>query len=318
MMDESRLVDRHEIDQGHAAVGRIEDGLQHHGAVSVGAADARLGIGWADPPSPVLGRAEQSRETGIAVEAWPAQPVDGAIATDQSGGRAIADQCIILDGKRQVGAHGRSDAAARLGAARGQPGIQIAHNLGDDVIDRSSHVRVDRMLVGAGLLQRCQLAVEQACRHEVPFARGEARGDQLDVAGQIEEMYVRSPASEEIAIAALECRAGNHAGLAGLPPAVDPVRDLFKPGPPVPVVERMSGVHLGDVRRRMEVVAFLEGPTESISERLCDRRLARSRNTHDHEDGSNAGDVGAGGLDHDLVGCRLGGPGSTIARSNHS
>ena len=251
-------------------------------------------VGWADPPSPVLGRAEQSCETGIAVEAWPAQPVDGAIATDESGGRAIADQCIILDGERQVGAHGRNDAAARRRAVLGQPRIQIAHNFGNDVIDRPSHVRVDRMLVGVGLLQRCQLAVEEACRHEVSFARGEARGDQLDVAVQIEETYVRSPASEEIAITALERRAGNHAGLAGLPPAVDPIRDLFKPGPPVAVVERMSGAHLGDIRSRMEVVAFLEGPTESICERLCDRRLARSRNTHDHEDGSNASDVGAG------------------------
>ena len=274
-------------------------------------------VGWADPPSPVLGRAEQSRETCIAVEAGPAQPVDGAIATDESGGRAVADQCIILDGERQVGAHGRNDAAARRRAVLGQPLIQIAHNLGNDVIDRPSHVRVDRILVGAGLLQRCQLAVEEACRHEVSFARGEARGDQLDLAVQIEETYVRSPASEEIAITALERRAGNHAGLAGLPPAVDPVRDLFKPGPPVAVVERMSGVHLGDIRSRMEVVAFLEGPTKSISERLCDRRLARSRNTHDHEDGSNASDVSAGGLDHVLVGCRLGGPGSTIAHSNH-
>ncbi len=81
--------------------------------VPVGAADARLRVGWADPPSPVLGRAEQSRETCIAVEAGPAQPVDVAIATDECGGRAIADQCIILDGERQVGAHGGNDAATR-------------------------------------------------------------------------------------------------------------------------------------------------------------------------------------------------------------
>src|SRR5262245_26821485 len=124
------------------------------------------------------------------------------------------------------------------------------------------------MLLGIGFLQRRQLAVEEACRHEVSFARGEARGDQLDVAMQIEETHLRSPASEEIAITALERRAGNHAGLAGLPPAVDPGRDLFKPGPPVAVVERMSGVHLGDARSRMKIVAFFEGPTESISEGL--------------------------------------------------
>jgi hypothetical protein len=72
----------------------------------------------------------------------------------------------------------------------------------------------------------------------------------------------------------------------------------------------------------MEVVAFLEGPTEPISERLCDGRLARSRNTHDHEDRSNASDVGAGRRDHDLTRrlYRLGGhslAGSTVTHSNH-
>ena len=65
------------------------------------------------------------------------------------------------------------------------------------------------------------------------------------------------------------------------------------------------------------VASTTKAQPSRISEGLCDRRLARSRNTHDHEDGSNASDVSAGGLDHVLVGCRLGGPGSTIAHSNH-
>jgi hypothetical protein len=42
----------------------------------------------------------------------------------------------------------------------------------------ATHVREDRLLVGVGLFQRCQLAVEEACRYEASLARGEARGDQ--------------------------------------------------------------------------------------------------------------------------------------------
>ena len=80
----------------------------------------------------------------------------------------------------------------------------------------------------------------------------------------------------------------------------------------------------------MKVVALSEGPTHSIRERSCDRRLARSRNTHDHEDCLNTSEVGGGGLDHNLTGrhadIRHVGrcldarslDGFTIARSNHS
>jgi len=49
----------------------------------------------------VFGRSEQSRKAGGAVEARPAQPIDGAVTTDKGSRRAIADQCIVLDGQRQ-------------------------------------------------------------------------------------------------------------------------------------------------------------------------------------------------------------------------
>src|SRR4051794_27679610 len=42
-------------------------------------------------------RSEQRGEAGIGVERGPAQPVDRAVAPDQSRGLAIADQTVIFD-----------------------------------------------------------------------------------------------------------------------------------------------------------------------------------------------------------------------------
>jgi hypothetical protein len=58
-------------------------------------------------------------------------------------------------------------------------------------------------------------------------------------------------------MAASERRASDHAARADLAAAVDPGRDLFKPGPLVTVIEWMGGVRLGNVRCRMELVNFL-------------------------------------------------------------
>ena len=110
------LSDRHEIDQCNAAVGCLEHCLQHHRAFAVGAADAGGRIDGSDPPSPVLGCSKQGREASTAVEARPAQPIDGAVAAHESSGRAVADQRIIFDGQRQVGLHRRGDAAERQGS----------------------------------------------------------------------------------------------------------------------------------------------------------------------------------------------------------
>jgi hypothetical protein len=79
---------------------------------------------------------------------------------------------------------------------------------------------------------------------------------------------------------------------ADLPPAVDPVCYLFEPRPAVAVIERMTRVHLGDVRLWMELVAFLEWPVESLGEGCCDRRLPAARDAYDNEDCPNVSDVG--------------------------
>jgi hypothetical protein len=45
----------------------------------------------------MLGGAEQSGATGIAVEARQAEPVDQTVAPDQRRAAAVADQRVILD-----------------------------------------------------------------------------------------------------------------------------------------------------------------------------------------------------------------------------
>src|SRR5215467_7828807 len=79
-----------------------EDRFQHHGAVTIGTSDTRRRIGGTNAPPSVVGCAEQSREAGLAIKTGPTKPVDRAVATDEGGGRTIADQRIVLDGERQV------------------------------------------------------------------------------------------------------------------------------------------------------------------------------------------------------------------------
>src|SRR5262245_15972621 len=144
----------------------------------------------------------------------------------------------------------------------GHRGIKLMHNLCNDVLHQLIDADADRILVGVRLLQGCDLTIENGCRHKMPFACGQARGNYRPVAVQINDTYLRSPTGEEVPVAALERRAGHHAGVTDLPPAVDPVCELFEPRPPVAVIKRMAGTHLVDVRRRMEVVAFPEWPSE--------------------------------------------------------
>ena len=68
-----------------------------------------------DAPPPVIGCAEQSREAGAAVEARPTQPVDGPVTGNESGARAVSDECVVFDGERQVGLRG----CVGTGALRG-------------------------------------------------------------------------------------------------------------------------------------------------------------------------------------------------------
>src|SRR6516225_7445240 len=92
-------------------------------------------------------------------------------------------------------------------------------------------------------------------------------------------------------MAALECRAGDHAARAELPPTVNPYRNLLEPGPLLAIVERMGRVQFGYVRWRMEPGTFLEWQAESLGKHGCDRRLPASRDACDNQDRAKLGNV---------------------------
>ena len=112
---------------------------------------------------------------------------------------------------------------------------ELAQNLCNNVLHRPTHVDDDRILVGVGLLQDCEVMVEEPWQHGVFSACGEARGDQCPLAVQINDAHLRPATGQEVAMAAPERRAGDHAARADLAAAVDPGRDLLEPGPLVTV-----------------------------------------------------------------------------------
>jgi hypothetical protein len=50
-------------------------------------------------PSSIVSRSKQAGKAGSRVETGPAQPIDRAVAADQSGCLAVADQRIVFDAK---------------------------------------------------------------------------------------------------------------------------------------------------------------------------------------------------------------------------
>ena len=75
---------RHEIDDCDGAVRRLEFGLQDQGPIAVAAGDARVRVGGGQQPAAIIiARTEQRGEARGAVEARPAQPIDGAVTADQ-------------------------------------------------------------------------------------------------------------------------------------------------------------------------------------------------------------------------------------------
>ena len=185
----------------------------------------------------------------------------------------------LWDGRRL-----RAIARDDRGSILGQRGIELVHNHRNNVLHWPAHVDADRILVGIRPLQNCELGVEKGCRRNMFFACGQARANQRPVALQMDDTHLGSPAGEEVAIAALEHRAGDYARMARLPPAIDPVCDPFEQRPLVAVIEWMACVHFADVRCRMEVGALLEWPVESLREGRRDRGFPAARDTCDNQD----------------------------------
>ena len=99
-MSSCAVAQRHEVDQRDGAVGGLEVGLEDQRVGAVAARDARRSARrGAMRQRPCSGVAEQRGEAGAGVEARPAQPVDRAVAADQRGGLAVADQRVVLDAR---------------------------------------------------------------------------------------------------------------------------------------------------------------------------------------------------------------------------
>ena len=120
-------------------------------------------------------------------------------------------------------------------------------------------------------------------RHEVRRPGGQPGRDQLRRAVQVQEEQAGCLGAQPVAVAAAQRRAADHA--APVAALGDPAGDRVQPGRPVGVVQRVAGRHLGDVRRRVEVVGLGVRHAEPLGEQGADRRLARARHPHDHDHG---------------------------------
>src|SRR5689334_23984603 len=105
--------------------------------------------------------------------------------------------------------------------------------------------------------------------------------DQLPRACEIDEPNIPAVPDDDFAVMALQRRASDNPALALPAPYIDPRRDGGEPGSPVFIIERVSGLHLRDVLRRVQRIAFLKQPAKPPRERLADGRLARARHAHD-------------------------------------
>ena len=113
------------------------------------------------------------------------------------------------------------------------------------------------------------------------------RAIRFAVAFEENQPNVAPLADQDIAIGALERRAGDDAVIASLAGGVDPGGDGVQPGPAVLIVQRLAVMHLLDVRLRMKPVAVLIGPMQAMREHRRDGAFAGAGNAHHHDDGRN-------------------------------
>jgi hypothetical protein len=120
----------------------------------------------------------------------------------------------------------------------------------------------------------------------VPLPGGHPVAEQLARAAQVDEDDV--VLAQDVAVPALEGRAGDDAGHAGQGVLDDPRRHRVEPGCPVVVVEGRPGRHLRDVLVGVQVVALGEVPAEPLGEQGGEGRLARPRDPMTTSTGSAA------------------------------
>src|SRR5215469_16577045 len=102
----------HEIDHGRGAGLGLEFGFENQRIGKVATAHIWRGRYGCNQPPAVLGRSEQSRKARRRVEARPAQPIDGAVATDQGCAVAVPNHRVIFDPQRHCTSTSRFSAPA--------------------------------------------------------------------------------------------------------------------------------------------------------------------------------------------------------------
>src|SRR5208337_1372500 len=117
---------------------------------------------------------------------------------------------------------------------------KFLHDILNDLAGMRNNRDDDRVLVRLRFLERGELAVEERGRHEMPVACGQPARDQLATALEKNDLHVGALADEDIAVGALERRAGDHAVIADAARRIDPGGNGMQPGPAVLVGEWLA------------------------------------------------------------------------------
>jgi hypothetical protein len=162
------------------------------------------------------------------------------------------------------------------------PAVMSEHRC-DNIRRALGDAAADDVLVRIGHFERIELAVEQGSGHEVIAPHAHSLQDGLLVADEMNKDKVRIAASEDVAIAPLERRARDDQSVTVARRCGNTRCDGREPIAPVGVAERSTLGHSPNVFRRMHAVALQQGRGEPFGKQTRDRRLSRSRDTHDHE-----------------------------------
>ena len=96
-----RLPRRHEVDEPHDALVRLEHRLEDERVAAIAPTCAAEIAVRLKRPVAVLLRADERREARARVEARKAEPVDAAVAVDEGGALQVAEERVVLDRRHQ-------------------------------------------------------------------------------------------------------------------------------------------------------------------------------------------------------------------------
>ena len=118
-----RLPRRHEVDEPHHALVRLEHRLEDERVAAIAPTCAAEIAVRLNRPVAVLLRADERCEARARVEAGKAEPLDAAVTVDEGGALQVAEERIVLDQRHQSSSRKlvyrrNRFAAARLNAFR--------------------------------------------------------------------------------------------------------------------------------------------------------------------------------------------------------